>query len=196
MNCNFVRMSSHELQIPPRCPSTVGGRVRRCFKIVRINSEKLQTRPDVGFEIGKFANSSGRVRTKFKLVRTSSDELQFRVDFRPDECHAKMQTPPRPSTVNERLRKSFKLVRTSLDADKFNAKRVLFLKKNRSRQPTSGRIAVASRPVWTSCTFHARGTPCLRRPSLRTSSGELQTHPDNFGQTAKSSGRVRMNFKL
>ena len=71
----FVRMSSDELQIQFRCPSTVDGRVRRCFKIVRINSEKLQTCPDVGVEIGKIANSSGRVRTKFKLVRTSSDEF-------------------------------------------------------------------------------------------------------------------------
>jgi len=146
MNCNFVRMSSDELQIQSRCPSTVDGRVRRCFKIVRINSEKLQTCPDVGVEIGKIANSSGRVRTKFKLVRTSSDELQFR----PDECHTKMQTPPRPSTVHERIRTIFKRVRTISDADEFE-KRVLEKKESKS----SSRIAIASRRVRTSCNFHA-----------------------------------------
>ena len=53
------------------------------------------------------------------------------------------------------------------------------------------KFAIASGRVRTSCNFHT-----VRRPSLRTSSDELQSRPDSFGLTAKSSGRVRTSLKL
>ena len=75
-------------------------------------------------------------------------------------------------------------------ADEFGRGRVIKrVLKNKIKLVRS--IAIASGRVRTSCNFHT-----VRRPSLRTSSDELQTRPDSFGLTAKSSGRVRTSLKL
>ena len=198
MSCNFVRIRSNEIIATSNPPSL--DRRRTSSKIFENHPDQFRK----NCKLFRMSKIESRNLLNCKLFWPSSDEFQIRprssgprkvrknCDFVRTIAMQKCKLQPtRRRSTNEfgQVENSCGRVRRLFGRGRV-IKRVLNKKKVKLVR-SDCKFAIASGRVRTSCNFHT-----VRRPSLRTSSDELQSRPDSFGLTAKSSGRVRTSLKL